>query len=791
MKRTKTIALTLIAVALGIGALDRVAVAAPKTVAYAVRAGDSCWSIALNVFGKGERYDVIHRYNRLGPLPHILKPGQVIYLPAEGAQADAAVDWLRRDVKAKSPHAVDWRRAQKDMSLWKLYKVSTGNRSFAGIVFEDRSQLRMRDNALLVIYGRRGASAKMKRLIKTDILVERGIVRGGLASLDQKADLLVKTPASDIALRSTMSQVEVDKTKTSIVSVYQGKAAVRAQGVKVEVPDGHGTFVARGKKPAAPRKLPPKPAWAKKQNDAAIITTKGRRVSFETQWTAVKVARRYRVELSRKKGFRRPMVDAVVGAGITRFRLVDLAPGTYFARVAAIDRHRLEGRPSKPLRLRVIEASTSRALRRHTDGIDEVVGLLKISFDQKQAHAVEIAIDGGDFRPAKAPVRLQKPGLYEIKSRSRGGKTVATYRVRVLALRATLAPSVSTVKAGQRATFKVRLRDERDRPAVAPGLSLSDGHGERVPLTSSAAGEFIGQVQIDPNARTEDRRFDVAWAGGRLASTTLRVVGKPTAVLPRPRLRALPAPMEWPLTPVALEWGRQGLGLPSRTLATRTHLGLSTFFAEAKAQQDVADAFFLRTAVRAELALLSGRVGLDADLPLFNLDLNNDPAHGNELGDLRLGARAALYRRKGLTLGPSLRVTIPTGGFERAYRSTLIETGALLRLQLLGEKLALDAGQLVVVEAAGKANASALYYSSFYSAAWRFLPRLSVVGEFAVVIGLAGPSDRKAQALTASASLRVHLRRVRLGISGGAGLNDDARRLLGGYAFGLTADLSL
>ncbi|MDY0004925.1 MAG: LysM domain-containing protein, partial [Polyangia bacterium] len=68
---------------------------------YVVQPGDSCWRIAERVFGDGRKYGLIHRLNDLGPLPHLLKPGQVLWLPGSGEGPLAQVSWLRRDVKAR------------------------------------------------------------------------------------------------------------------------------------------------------------------------------------------------------------------------------------------------------------------------------------------------------------------------------------------------------------------------------------------------------------------------------------------------------------------------------------------------------------------------------------------------------------------------------------------------------------------------------------------------------------------------------------------------------------------
>jgi hypothetical protein len=155
-----------------------------------------------------------------------------------GSQADAKIEWLRRKVLARPPRSVSWREAKRQMNLWRLYKVQTNRQSSAGIRFDDSSYLKMNERALLVIYGSSAQRVQTRKLVKRKILVERGVVRGGLGSLGGKSKMTLRTPSGEVELQSKLAQVEVDKAKTAIVSVYDGHANVKAKGKKVKVPKG-------------------------------------------------------------------------------------------------------------------------------------------------------------------------------------------------------------------------------------------------------------------------------------------------------------------------------------------------------------------------------------------------------------------------------------------------------------------------------------------------------------------------------------------------------------------------
>lgn len=116
--------------------------------------------------GDGRTYSLIHRYNHFGPLPHLLKPRQRIWLPGKASGPLGGVTWLRRDVKERAPRTLDWKPAQSGQALWKLHRVATGPSSIAGIRFLDASRLRMRAEALLGDLRRRLLRVQTSRLLQ-------------------------------------------------------------------------------------------------------------------------------------------------------------------------------------------------------------------------------------------------------------------------------------------------------------------------------------------------------------------------------------------------------------------------------------------------------------------------------------------------------------------------------------------------------------------------------------------------------------------------------------------------
>ena len=583
----------------------------------------------------------------------------------------------------------------------------------------------------------------------------------------------------------------MDPRKTSIVSVYDGKARVAAAGSKVQVPRDHGTFVEQGKKPAPPRPLPPRPRWTRGAQEMVVLVPAGMRGTFEGRWDAVRGAARYRVELARNAKFTIPIVDAVVGAGVRRFSARDLATGTYFARVAALDRARLEGRPSRVMRVQVARLKTSRALVEVKNGELEAVGLLGLTLDPKTAASAEVAVDGGAFLPGTTPVRLSKPGVHEIKVRHRGGRVITSLKVRLLAVTGKLAAPAKPLEVkGAAREVRLQVRDEKGRPAALPGLALRAWPGGELKLRALAAGDFAASLTAPLVHSGEPVRLVASWAAGELGRIEVRVKAPPGPVqkpTPPPAAPAAPAEFIWPEAPVALVGPVAGPYLPARFALPVTHLGVSARAGGMDSTAAGDDPVVLRLALHGELALLDGRLGLSAELPWFQTDLMRDVTGDNNLGDLRLGARFVVLRVHGLTLSPSLRITAPTGGLPRGRtRTVLVEPAAVFQARL-GERLTVGSHQALVLEA-GPDSDTGLTYDASYGLAVR-LWRVSLAAELVTLFGITGPTWSDLAGLAAGGALRLHLDRLRLSLHAGGGLNDDGRRVLGNYSAGLSVDL--
>lgn len=329
-----------------------VALAAPApasadepTTDYVVQGGETCMEIAVRVLGDRRLLPELHRLNpQLGPLPHQLVAGQILKVPKVEDHPDARLTGKSGDVRVRRPSEPAWDAARRGMDLFRAWRVGAEERASAEVTFIDTQRLYLRENTVVVIYG---PERRRARIDAPEAVLERGALRSRLGELSGKR-LKVVTPSSESELGRGSALVAVDPAGLSTVANHDGDAvAVRGKaGGKVAVASGMGTRIAVGKPPERPRPLPPAPRWMTPGPLGFLAVGDG--ATVDAAWAPEPKAASYRIELARG--------DAVVAAvelpaSVTRFELHGAPPGRYQARIASLDRDRLESKPGPALEI--------------------------------------------------------------------------------------------------------------------------------------------------------------------------------------------------------------------------------------------------------------------------------------------------------------------------------------------------------------------------------------------------------------------------------------------------------
>lgn len=333
-------------VAMAMAAISGQARADPAaTYDYVVKHGDDCVSIAAAQLGGWSRYVIVHKLNpQLGSLPHNLKPGSILKLPARDRGAEATLTAARGIVEVRKPAEPNWNPAQSGMELFRSWRLGVRGFSSAEATFRDTTRLFLRDNTIAIVYG-----ATAQRTAATDAELETGTLEIRLAAISRRR-LVIHTQSAETALVEGTSLVKVDATGATVVANYGGKPATvlsvdgrhRPRGVPVQVSASMGLKIRNGKSPSKPRSLPAAPAW--QRGATRFVAMAGSGASVAAQWSATPVAVRYHLVVRTADG--QDVAAADVAAPATSVELHRLPPGDYTATIAAIDSEGFESLPS-------------------------------------------------------------------------------------------------------------------------------------------------------------------------------------------------------------------------------------------------------------------------------------------------------------------------------------------------------------------------------------------------------------------------------------------------------------
>lgn len=328
---------------------------------YIIEPGDTCAGIARRRYGDGERWDVVHEFNpRLGPvLPHRLVPGEVLRLPPTLPPA-AWVTRIVREVEHRSAAASAWSRSVAGQPLDVGFRVATGDRSAARLSFRDDSALELRQDTLVVIFGRSAGQSDRR---PNRARLERGTLMSRLAALRGEAgDGVEVSSGSAVASFGAGDALMSLDAGASAVSNHAGgsvEVASADRSSRVAVAAGMGTRVEPGRAPAKPRPLPEPPRWVD-DGPGTVWAVVAEQAVAQVAWAAVPGARWYRVELD---GGGSLVAGADLPPSQTSVVLTGLSAGRWSVRVSVTDGDALSSRPSAPVALTVAALPVDGAAR--------------------------------------------------------------------------------------------------------------------------------------------------------------------------------------------------------------------------------------------------------------------------------------------------------------------------------------------------------------------------------------------------------------------------------------------
>lgn len=315
----------------------------PPLVEYRVRRGDTLQGVARRLYGDPRRIDLILRHNDLGPPPHRLRAGQILRVPPDA--------WLAFVGGRVEVHGPERRVVGGPVPLQRGDRVSTFKHARAAVEFSDSTRAVLEEHSVLLVAGAdAGQVPGLRTANDTTLLAGSLRVTGPVEGL-----AVIATPWARVELRGGDGLVRVDGTGRTRLAVHEGQWRVTAAGRTVTLRGGQGTLIDRRAAPQPPRDLPGPPQWT--SVPAPILFMLGGTVQAQGSFHAGggPPPAMWRVQIAQDDRFASLVVDSLQPAAEDRLVAHGLAPGVYFARVAALDDDQFEGPPSAAVRFEVVE----------------------------------------------------------------------------------------------------------------------------------------------------------------------------------------------------------------------------------------------------------------------------------------------------------------------------------------------------------------------------------------------------------------------------------------------------
>jgi hypothetical protein len=319
------------------------------------------------------------------------------------AKRDAAAEALLSDrhgwVEGQRPEEVVWSDRNVNAILIEEEKVRTLSRSTAQITFRDDSRLRLNPNSQAVIQRMR--VDPLSREEEAKVTLVEGDLYALLAGKSQRKTFGLEIPDVETAIDSTNFWVRHDDTGSKFANYDQRTLQVAAQGESVTLGENEGTVVRAGQAPSPKMDVLVSPELAAPQDDAVAY-----RADLELQWAPVSDAAGYWVEVATDADFAE-MTLSQWGLKDTTFHTDALDLGSYYWRVAALDKFGLPGARSASWRFHVSTDVTPPyvAINAPEEGVILREGPLRVAGESEPG--ASLTLNG-------EPVTLRDDGLFDV-----------------------------------------------------------------------------------------------------------------------------------------------------------------------------------------------------------------------------------------------------------------------------------------------------------------------------------------------------------------------------------------
>jgi hypothetical protein len=262
---------------------------------------------------------------------------------------DAAVEALLSDrqgqVEGRRPRDLDWGDRPVKSTLTEEERVRTLSRSTAQITFRDESRLRLSANSEAVIMRMRADPLERAQEAKVNLI--EGDFYALLAGKSRRKTFELEIPDVDTQINSTNFWVERDRRGSKFTNYDDATLEVASNGASVTLGRNEGTVVRVGQTPSDTIGVLAKPELVSPADDGTIFNA-----GAVLAWNPVPDATGYWLEVGQDSVFQQVLTSRW-GLQQNRMETAGLGIGSYYWRVAALDKFGLPGERSETWRFNI------------------------------------------------------------------------------------------------------------------------------------------------------------------------------------------------------------------------------------------------------------------------------------------------------------------------------------------------------------------------------------------------------------------------------------------------------
>ncbi|MBL4644998.1 MAG: FecR domain-containing protein [Rhizobiales bacterium] len=289
-------------------------------------------------------------------------------------------------VEGQKVDEVSWSERVLNSILNEEEKIRTLSKSTAQVIFRDSSRLRLNPNSQAIIQRMR--VDPLNRSEEAKISLVEGNFYALLATESQRSSLEVNLPNVDATIESGSFFVSQDEGGAKFSNYDAKPVAITAGDETIVLGRNEGAYVRNGEVPNEVVDVLARINLTQPKDNAILY---GEQVQLG--WTSISGGREYWLEIAFDQRFDK-MADSRFGIKDTGIDGVDVAPGIYYWRVAALDQFGLPGQMSTVRRFEVRKDDIPPFLRIRTPSPNQIFRDSQVTISGETEAGAAIHVNG-------------------------------------------------------------------------------------------------------------------------------------------------------------------------------------------------------------------------------------------------------------------------------------------------------------------------------------------------------------------------------------------------------------